>query len=1068
MSGVNLSSWAVAHRSLVLYLILALSVAGGVAYVQMGRAEDPTFTIKTMIVTAAWPGATAGEVQKQVAERIEKKLQELPYFDHTRTFCRPGAAAVELYLLDTVPPAKVADLWYQARKKVGDIKATLPEGVQGPYFNDEFGDTYSAVYALTGDGYTPADLKKLAEAARKRLSRLGDAEKVVLVGDRPEKVFVEFSHSKLATLGVTPRQIFDGVARQNAVAPAGSVETPTDRVYLRVDGPLDAAERVRDVPIQSGGKLLRLGDLATVTRGYEDPPAFTVRHNGKPAVEVAVLMRKGANVLELGHQLDAASEGIKAELPVGVEWSTVSFQPRVVEESVGEFQRSFAESLVIVLVVSFLSLGFRSGIVVAISVPLVLAVVFVVMNVAGMNFDRITLGALIVALGLLVDDAIIATEMMVVKMEEGASRVEAATYAWTHTARPMLTGTLITVAGFLPVGFAKSTASEYAGNIFWVVGLSLVVSWFVAVVFTPYLGFRLLPDHKVTPGGHAAQYSGRAFRALRWVVTACARRPYRVVALTLVLFGVGVYGFTHVTQQFFPQSSRPELMVELRLPEGSAFAATEDAVRRLEGELLGDPDVDHVTAYTGQGSVRFFLSLDPDLPNPSFAKVVILTTGPEARERLRTKLLGVFSEGRKFPELRGRVLRLDFGPPVGFPVQFRVSGPDPDKVREYAYKLRDAVRADPAARDVQLDWDERAKSLRFAVDQDRARLLGLTPAAISEGLQTLVSGVPITQYREGIELIDVVARAVPGERLRLDALPDLTLSTESGAAVPLEQVATAVPGFEEPILWRRNRETTITVRADVADGLQPPDVTAKLLPKVKALRAELPPGYRVEVGGSVEESGKANAAIANVGPLVVLAMLTLLMIQLQNFRRVFLVFAIAPLALIGVSGALLAFDAPFGFVALLGLISLAGMDMRNSVILLDQIDTEREAGLTEWQAVIEATVRRSRPVVLTAAAAIFAMVPLTRSVFWGPMAMAIMGGLSLATFLTLVNLPCLYVLVFRVKEEYAEPHRESPPEVVELRPAPEEPKAEAKPGEPARRPSPEGERRPVLALAVQP
>ncbi|AWM39379.1 Cobalt-zinc-cadmium resistance protein CzcA [Gemmata obscuriglobus] len=1013
MSAFNLSRWAVQHPAVVLYLILAAGAAGLYAYLSMGRAEDPSFTIKTMVVTAAWPGATSDEVQRQVADKIEEKLQETPYLDYLRTYSLPGRAVVTVQLRNDTPPKAVPDIWYQVRKKVGDIRHTFPEGVVGPFLDDEYGDVYVAVYALTGADYTPAELKRLAEDARRRLLRVKDVSKVVLVGERPEKVFVEFSHKKLATLGVPPQQVFDSLRRQNAVAPAGSVETPTDRVYVRVEGPFAAVEKVQAVPVHAGGKVFRLGDIAEVRRGYEDPPTFTVRHNGKPAVEVAVAMRAGGNVLTLGRALDAELAGVGADLPAGAAVERVAFQPHVVEESVGEFTRSFVEALVIVLVVSFLSLGWRSGVVVALSVPLVLAGALVVMNAVGMALDRISLGALILALGLLVDDAIIAVEMMVVKMEEGHDRVAAATFAWSNTAFPMLTGTLVTVVGFLPVGFARSAAGEYAGGIFWVVGIALVASWLVAVVFTPYLGVRLLPDY----AGRARHdpYHTRMYRLLRRAVTLCVRHPRLVVAVTAVLFVTAGYGMTFVPKQFFPQSSRAELLVEFRLPGGSSFTATEAEVVKMEQVLAGDPDIDHFTAYVGAGPPRFYMALNPDLPDPSFAKFVIQTKDPAARERLRTRLLERVAADDTFALPRVRVVRLEFGPPVGFPVQFRVVGPDPARVREIAHRVRDVMRQNPHARDAQLEWDEPSKVVRLRVDQDRARALGLTPQDVSATLQTLLTGAPVSQYREGIELIDVVARAVPEERLKLDALPDLTIITPAGSAVPLSQVATAAYEQEEPILWRRDRETVLTVRADVADGVQAPDVTAAILTQLRTLKDGLPPGYRIDTGGAVEESQKANEALFAVFPVMIAVMLTLLMVQVQSFKKLFLVFVISPLGLIGAVSALLLFHAPFGFNALLGVIALAGMDMRNSVILIDQIEHDVEHGMSLWDAVIESAVRRARPVVLTAATAILAMIPLTRSVFWGPLAVAIMGGLSVATFLTLGNLPALYVLLFRVK-----------------------------------------------------
>ncbi|WP_397569230.1 efflux RND transporter permease subunit [Schlesneria sp. T3-172] len=1014
MKGLNLSEWAVNHPALVLFLILASGAAGVHAYFELGRAEDPSFTIKTMVVSADWPGATSDEIQRQVADPIEEKLQETPYLDYLKAYCLPGRVLIQVYLKDYTPPKMVPDIWYQVRKKIGDMRHTLPEGVRGPLMDDEYGDVYSAVYAFTGADYTPAELKRIAEVARQRLLRVKDVDKVVLIGDRPEKVFVEFSHQKLATLGVTPQQVFQSLGRQNSVTPAGSVETPTDRVYVRVDGPFEASEKVRAVPVEASGRVFRIGDIADVRRGYEDPPTFTMRYQGMPAVGLSVAMIKGGNVLELGEAIKAELSHIKSALPAGVEVHMVAFQPHVVEESVGEFLRSFVEALLIVLVVSFLSLGWRTGVVVALSVPLVLSIVLVVMNTTGMNLDRISLGALILALGLLVDDAIISVEMMVVKMEEGWDRVRAATFAWTSTAFPMLSGTLVTAVGFLPVGFARSVAGEYAGGIFWVVGIALVASWIVAVVFTPYLGLKLLPDY--SGRSHHDPYQTLFYRVLRSTITACVRRPKVVISITVVAFVVALVGFGWIPQQFFPQSSRPELLVELRLPEGSSFAATEAEVAKVEQVLIGDQDIEHFAAYTGAGSPRFYMSLNPDLPNASFAKLVIQTKGSEARERLRDRLIAMFDSDERFALSRGRVVRLDFGPPVGFPVQFRVIGPDRMQVRKIAYRVRDVLRDEPKTRDVQLEWDESSKMVRLKLDQDRARLLGLTPQETAVTLQTLLTGTPVSQYREGRELIDVVARAVPEERLQLDVLPDLTLITSGGQAIPVSQVATLSYEQEEPILWRRNRDTVLTVRSDVVDGVQAPDVTAAILPRLNAVKASLPFGYRIETGGAIEESKKANDALFAVFPAMILVMLTLLMAQVQDFRKLFLVFIISPLGLIGAVAALLLFQAPFGFNALLGVIALAGMDMRNSVILIDQIEHDMASGMTAWEAVIESAVRRARPVILTAATAILAMIPLTRSIFWGPMAVAIMGGLSVATFLTLINLPALYVLLFGVRQ----------------------------------------------------
>jgi multidrug efflux pump len=1015
VSRGNLSAWAVAHPALVLFLIIVCSAAGLLSYLNLGRAEDPSFAIKTMIVTAAWPGATAEEMQDQVADKLEKRLQELELFDYVRTYTRPGVTVIQIQLKDTARAKEVEDSWYQVRKKLNDSRPSLPQGVQGPFFNDEYGDVYSAIYMLSGADASLAKLKDYAEIVRQRLLRTEGVAKVDIVGVRDQRIFIEFSHRKLATLGITPQAIFESVARQNAVTPAGTVETSADRIDVRVTGAFKGEAAIAEVPIEAGGTTFRLGDIATVKRGYEDPPGSIVRHNGSEAVGVVVAMTKGTNVLELGKKLKDAIADAKTQVPTGVEIDQITDQPRVVEESVGEFLRSFAEALAIVLVVSFISLGWRSGLVVATSVPLVLAVVFVVMNMAGLNLDRITLGSLIIALGLLVDDAIIAVEMMVVKMEQGWSRIRAAAFAWDSTAFPMLTGTLVTAVGFLPVGIARSTAGEYAGNIFWIVGLALVVSWIVAVFFTPYIGVKLLPDF-ASHGEHSAHdiYDTRLYRALRRAVGWSVRFRWVVIVLTLGAFGASIAAFTQVQQQFFPTSSRPELFIEIRLPEGTSIGVTEAAAKKAEALIKGDPDLEYATTYIGEGSPRFFLALNPVLPNESFALIVMMTKSAEARERLKARLEELVAQN-VIPEARLRIDRLNFGPPVGFPVQFRVTGPDGDSVRTVADKVRTAMRANPNTRDVQFDWNEQKKSIRLEVDQDRARSLGLTPQDIAQTLGTLLSGYTVTEYKEGIELVPVVARAIPEERLGLGSFEDLTIPTRSGAAVPISQVARVHYEFEETILWRRNRDVVLTVRSDIAPGVQAPDVTAEIQPAIADIAAGLPPGMRIEVGGAVEESAKANVALFKIFPLMFLAMLTILMVQLNSFSTLFLVFSTAPLGLIGASFSLLAFDAPFGFNALLGLIALAGMIMRNTVILVDQIDADVASGLSRWNAIIESTVRRSRPLVLTALAAILAMIPLSRSVFWGPMAITMMGGLLVATILTLLFVPALYAAWFRVR-----------------------------------------------------
>jgi multidrug efflux pump len=1018
MQRFNLSQWSITHRPLVLFAIIFLGAAGIYSYLNLGRAEDPSFTIKTMIVHVGWPGATATELQAQAVDKVEKKLQELPYLDRIESYSQPGGSFIRVTLSDKTPPAKVKDLWYQVRKKVGDIRNELPPGITGPDFNDEYGDVYSALYMLTAQDLSLAELKARAEDIRQRLLRVPDVNKVDIIGERPQKIFIEFSHAKLATLGLTPQQIFDSVARQNAVVSGGSVDTSADRINLRVTGAFSGVAAIAAVPVQANGQVFRLGDIATVKRGYEDPPSFLVRQDGKPALGLGVSMQDGANIITLGKNLKGAMKAVVSELPVGIEITQIADQPHIVNESVSEFVETFAEALVIVLVVSFLSLGWRTGIVVALSVPLVLAIVLLVMYATGLDLHRITLGALIIALGLLVDDAIIAIEMMVVKMEQGWDRARAATFAWTSTAFPMLTGTLVTAAGFLPVGFAKSSAGEYAGGIFWIVSLALIASWIVAVLFTPYLGLKLLPN-LAKLGAHEnpdAIYDTRVYRALRRVIGWCLRWRKTVVALTVLLFVGSVAGFGLVQQQFFPTSTRSELFFEMRLPEGTAIGVTDASAKRAERLLAGDADIVAYTTYVGQGSPRFWLGLNPVLPNPNFAQIVIVTKDLAARERVKARLERAIADGA-LPEARARVDRFLFGPPVGFPVQFRVVGPDPMKVRAIAEEVRQVMAANTKIVDPHLDWSEQVKSIRLEVDQDRARALGLTPQDVAQTLQTLLSGYTVTQYREGIEHIDVVARAVASERLELNRLPALTITSRNGVAVPLSQVAQLNYEYEEPILWRRNRDMVLTVRGDIIDRVQAPDVSKAVEPKLQRIKDALPYGYRIETGGSIEESVKANSALVAVFPVMAVMMLAILMIQLQSFSRLALVFATAPLGLIGATGALLISNRPFGFVALLGLIALAGMIMRNTVILVDQIDRDIAAGHGRHRAIIDATVRRARPVVLTALAAILGMIPLAGSIFWGPMAITIMGGLLVATALTLLVVPALYALWFRVRSE---------------------------------------------------
>ncbi|MDQ0474833.1 efflux RND transporter permease subunit [Labrys wisconsinensis] len=1032
MHRFNLSRWAVAHPALVLFLILAFAVGGALSYLRLGRAEDPNFTIKVAIVSATWPGATAAEMQDQVADRVEKKLQELPFFDRVDTYTRSGFMAATVTLKDTTPPRQVPELFYQLRKKLDDIRGTLPAGVIGPAVNDEFGDVYSILYMISADGLDLGRLKDLGEDIRQKLLAVPNVNKVDLFGVQDKMIFVEFSHVRLATLGVTPQAIFDSLSRQNAVAPAGAVETGATSIPLRVSGALDGVAAIEAIPVEAGGRVFRLGDIATVRRGFEDPPTSLIRQNGKPAIGLGISMAKGANILDLGRDVDAAMAGIRADLPEGITIDQIADQPAVVAHSVGEFIRSFAEALVIVLIVSFLSLGWRTGIVVALSVPLVLAIVFMVMETLGIDLNRITLGALIIALGLLVDDAIIAIEMMVVRMEQGWSRARAAAAAWDSTAFPMLTGTLVTAAGFVPVGFAASAVAEYAGGIFWVVAIALIASWMVAVVFTPYLGVRLLPDFAKGRAAHAdpeAIYDTRIYRTLRAAIDWCVRRRLRVILATVLVFALAIVGFGRVSQQFFPLSERPELFFQLRLPEGSSITATTKAVQDAEALLKGDPDIIDATAYIGNGSPRFWLGLNPQLPNPAFAEIVILSKDTEARERIKARLETALAGGA-ISEARARVDRFNFGPPVGFPVQFRVVGKDPAELRRIADAVRDVMRQNPDIRDPHLQWNEMAPAIRLVVDQDKARALGLTPLDVSQAMATLLSGYTVTEMREGNDLVGIVARAVPEERLDPARIGDLTVTSRNGVPVPLAQVARIEAAHEEPILWRRNRELMIPVRADIRDGVQAPDVTNAILPKLEAIRRALPPGYRIETGGAIEESEKGNVSLFAMFPIMIAATLMLLMLQLQSFARLALVLTTAPLGIIGASLALNLFGAPFGFVALLGLIALAGMIMRNTVILVDQIESDVAAGHDRRSAIVDATVRRARPVVLTALAAILAMIPLSESVFWGPMAMVIMGGLFCATLLTLFFLPALYAFWFRVSRlrETAPPAAERTPE----------------------------------------
>lgn len=1014
----NLSAWALRHRSLIGFLMVLLLAAGAMSYMQLGRAEDPDFTFKVMIVRTNWPGATAREVEQQVTDKIEKKLQETPYLDNVRSYSKAAESTIFVMLRDSTPPKAVAGVWYEVRKKVGDIRHTLPAGVQGPFFNDEFGDTFGTIYAFTADGFTHRELKDYVEDVREELLRIKDVGKADLLGVQPERIFIEFSNKKLANLGVSPQQVIDVIQAQNAQTASGVVQTSSDRIATRVSGDIESGRKLSELSIQANGRLIRLGDIADIKRDYADPPSPRLRYNGQESIGLAISMAKGGNMIELGKQLEATMKRLKADMPVGIEVLQVADQPTVVQRSISEFMKVLLEAVVIVLGVSFLSLGLRSGMVVMLCIPLVLAITFVCMQIFGIDFHRISLGALIISLGLLVDDAIIAVEMMQVKMEQGFDRFRAASFAYTSTAFPMLTGTLITAAGFVPVGFAKSSAGEYTFSIFAVVTISLLVSWVVAVIFTPFIGYTILPTPKAGHGHGEDVYHRGVYRYVRPVVDWCVRRRWIVIASTAVIFVASVGGFGLVQQQFFPSSNRPELMVDLRLPQGASIQATEQEALKLEALLKDDADIVSYTTYVGAGAPRFYLPLDIQLPNDNFAQVVVLTKGDAERERVRDRLVKAFQDG--FVLLRGRVNRLENGPPVGFPVQFRVSGPDPMEVRRIAFRVADVMRTNPNTRDVNLDWNELSKVVKLDVDQAKARLLGISSQDLATTLNSIVSGLTVTQYREGRELIDVVARAEASERLSLNGIKDLNVAgAESTRAVPLGQVAEVSYELEEGIIWRRDRQPVITVRADIIDGIQAPVVSLQIEPKLDELRKQLPPNYRIVIGGAIEESAKANASIGAVVPVMIMIMVTLLMVQLQSVSRMLLVLLTAPLGLIGVTVGLLVFNVPFGFVAMLGAIALAGMIMRNSVILVDQIEQDIAGGEAPWDAIVNATLRRFRPIILTALAAILGMIPLSTSNFWGPMAYTIIGGLLVATLLTVLFLPALYAAWFRVKRPAA-------------------------------------------------
>ena len=1016
----NLSEWALKHQQMVIYLIAVLSVAGILSFFSLGRAEDPAFTFKVMVVRTLWPGATAQEVERELTERIEKKLQETPWVDVLRSASKPGESLIFVMLKDYTPKDEVPESWRQVRKKLDDIQHTLPAGIQGPFPNDEFGDVQVNIFALTGDGYDMAALRRYADHVALELRRVKDVKRVEMIGVQDEKIFIDVQPDRMATLGISPLQVVDALQKQNTVNPAGYIETNSDRIRMRVSGGFDSVERVRNADLLANGQHFRLGDIAKVSRNLADPPSPQMRVGGQPAIGIGIVMDKGGDVIHLGENLNQEMKRLAAELPVGVEVHVVSDQPEVVKGSISLFESSLTEAIFIVLAVSFLSLGVRTGAVVALSIPLVLVITFFAMKTFGIDLQRISLGALVIALGLLVDDAIIAVEMMVVKMEQGWDRSKAATYAFTSTAFPMLTGTLITAAAFTPVGFSKSAASEYTVSIFQVVTIALLTSWVVAVVFTPFIGYKLLDQKALMAKAqkHGEDiYDTPFYRRFRALVTWCLRNRWKVIGATVLIFILSIVAFGNFVQkQFFPSASRLELMVDVWLPQGASLKATAREVERIEQLIKGDAAVDSYSSYIGNGAPRFVLTLDQQLFADNFGQFVIVTKDLKAREEIKRRLEAKFAEP-EFSGIRVRVARLENGPPIGYPVQFRVMGDELGKLRGISAQVADMMRADPGLQNINFDWNEKIKSVRVEVDQDRARQLGTSSQEVAEALQAYLNGIALTQYREGDQLIDVVWRGgLGGDTRSLDHLPDLDIPLAGGHHVPLTQIAKLVPVLEEGVIWRRNRLPTMIVRADTIDKTQPATASERLNAQFDALRAKLPAGYRIEMGGSIEESAKGTSAIMAVMPLMLVGVTTLLMMQLQSLSRTVIVLLTAPLGLIGVAMALLIFQVPFGFVANLGFIALAGMIMRNSVILVDQIRQDEEAGKPLWEAIIGSTVRRFRPIVLTAAAAILAMIPLTRQVFWGPMAVSIMGGLVVATLLTCLFLPALYAAWYRVRE----------------------------------------------------
>jgi multidrug efflux pump subunit AcrB len=1010
MSGINLSAWALGRRSLVVYLMVIAVIAGVLAFFKLGRNEDPSFVIKTMVVQAAWPGATIDDTLKQVTERLERTLQETPKLDFLRSFTTAGRTTIFVNLKGSATAKEVPDIWYQVRKSIGDMRHTLPAGVVGPGFNDEFGDTFGIIYGFTADGFTHRELRDYVEDVRSRLLQIPDVSKIEVLGAQDEKIFVEFSMKELASLGIDRAALIAALQAQNVVQPAGTIQTGNETLSLRVSGAFRSEQDVRNVNFAVGNRMLRLSDIAQVHRGYADPPNPMFRVNGEPAIGLAIAMREGGDILALGKNIQQAMNRITADLPIGIEPVLVADQAATVDSAISDFMTSLWQAVAIILVASFISLGVRPGLVVALSIPLTIAIVFSAMHLTGIDMQRISLGALIIALALLVDDAMTTTDAMLTRLAEGDNKVEAASFAFRTYAFAMLAGTLVTIAGFVPVGFAASSAGEYTFSLFAVVGIALIVSWIVAVIFAPLLGVVILREPKTME----KRSPGRIFLLYRRFLTFALRMRWVTIALTVALFVASVLALPLIPNQFFPSSDRPELLVDLRLPQNASIHASETLAGRFDAVLKGDPDIARWSTYIGRGAIRFYLPLDVQLPNDFFAQAVIVAKDVKARERLRVKLEKILADD--FPSVVGRIYPLELGPPVGWPVQYRVSGPDISEVREIALKLAQVVAADPNAEKVNFDWIEPAREVRIRIDQDEARRLGLSTQAIASVLNTVISGASISQVRDNIYLVDVVLRATDEQRVSLATLRTVQVPLPNGRTVPLSQFASFTYAQDYPVVWRRDRVPTLTVQADVPPGVLPEQVTRALTPGIDALRKTLPAGYHIAVGGTVEESQKSQASVVAVVPLMLLIMVTVLMVELQSFQRLFLVLSVAPLGLIGVVAALLVSGRPLGFVAILGVLALIGMITKNAVILIGQIESERAHGKDVWQAAVDASATRFRPIMLTAISTVFGMIPIAPTVFWGPMAFAIMGGLLVGTVLTLVFLPTLYVTWFSGKE----------------------------------------------------